>query len=122
MNAAEARLELALVNARAQKLDWVDVAAGLSNAGLPPEVIFRLQELWDSTKMVAGKLVHMGKIILLHVLRFIEENPNLAVGIALGASLSALTGLIPVFGRANAGAHRDCSRRRHWRCRRAPAR
>jgi hypothetical protein len=98
MNAADAQLELAMMNAQAQKLDRLDVTARLTNAGLPAEVIFRLQEIWENTKILAGKVVHIGRIVLLHILRFIEENPNLAIGVALGAALGALTATIPLIG------------------------
>lgn len=95
---AEAKIELALINSKAHELNRVDVFAQLTNAGLPPEVIFRLDELWEATKVIGGKVVHTGKIIIFEIIRFIEENKHLAIGVALGAALGAIVSLIPFLG------------------------
>lgn len=97
---AEANLELAVLDAKAQELDRLDVFTRFTNAGLPPEIVLRLEELWEKTKVVGEKIVHIGKIIILEIIRFIEENPNLAIGVALGASVGALVSLVPYLGPA----------------------
>ncbi len=94
----EALLELALLNSKAQNLDRIDVFTYYTNAGLPLEIIFRLEELWVATKVIGGKIIQIGKIILLEVSRFIEENPNLAIGVALGAAVGVIVSLIPFLG------------------------
>ena len=93
-----ARLELALLDSKAQVLDKLDVFTHLTNLGLPPELILRLEELWENSKVVGKKIVHIGKILVLEIMRFIGENSNLATGLALGAAVGALVSLIPFLG------------------------
>lgn len=94
----EALLELMLLNSKAQNLDRIDVFTYFTNAGLPLEIIFRLEELWEATKVIGSKIIHIGKIILLEIAHFFEENPNLAIGVALGAVVGALVSIIPFIG------------------------
>jgi len=62
--------------------------------GLPQEIITRINDLWEKTKIIGGQVVHIGKVILAEIMKFIKENPHLAVGAAVGA----LTSLIPFIG------------------------
>ncbi len=98
ISSSEAQLELALLNSKAQDLDKLDIFTCFTNAGLPTEIIFRLEELWEASKVIGGKIIQIGKIILLEIARFIEENPNLAIGVAIGATVGALVGLVPFLG------------------------
>ena len=100
ISSAEAILELGLLDSKAQDLDRLDVFTRFTNAGLPPEITLRLEELWETTKVVGKKIIHTGRIIILEILRFIEENPNLAIGVALGAAVGALVSLVPYLGPA----------------------
>ena len=100
ISSAEAKLELALLDLKAQDLDRLDVFTRFTNAGLPPEILLRLEELWEITKVVGKKIIHTGRIIILEIMRFIEKNPNLAIGVALGAAVGALVGLVPYLGPA----------------------
>lgn len=126
---SEAQLELVLLNSKAQDLDRLDVFTCFTNAGLPSEIIFRLEELWEATKVIGGKIIQIGKIILLEIVRFIEENLNLAIGVAIGATVGALVGLVPFLGPllaplsiaigallgGVAGSRIDCSQKPgHW--------
>ena len=95
---AEARIELALLNGKTLSMDRTHVFVRFANGGIPSEIIFRLEELWEVTKIIGKKIVHIGRIVISEIVRFIEENPNLAVGVALGAAVGALTSLIPYFG------------------------
>jgi hypothetical protein len=95
---AEAKLELALIDSKANELDRIDFISRLTNANLPQEVVFRLEELWEATHVIGKKVVHTGKIIIFDILRFIEDNPHLAMGVALGAAVGALVSLIPFLG------------------------
>jgi hypothetical protein len=54
--------------------------------------------LWDQTKVVGEKIIHVGRIIILEIMRFIEENPHLAIGVALGAAIGAIVSLVPYIG------------------------
>lgn len=98
ISSAEAQLEIALLDSKAQDFDQLDVFTFFTNSGLPLEIIFRLEELWEATKVLGGKIIHIGKIILLEIARFIEQNPNLAIGVALGAAVGALVNLVPFLG------------------------
>ncbi|MDP2203988.1 MAG: hypothetical protein Q8K07_18370 [Methylicorpusculum sp.] len=95
---AEAKMELALIDSKANEIDRADFFSRLTNADLPPEVLFRLEELWGATKVIGEKVVHTGKIIIFEIIRFIEENPHLAIGVALGVAIGALVNLIPFLG------------------------
>ena len=98
LSEAEAKLKLSILNSNAIELDRVDTVAELTNMGLPQEVITRIEDLWEKTKEVGGQIIHIGKVILAEIMKFIKENPNLAVGVAIGAALGALISLIPFIG------------------------
>jgi len=95
---AEAKLKLTILNSNAIELDRVDTVTQLTNMGLPQEVITRIEDLWEKTKIIGGQVIHIGKVILAEIMKFIKENPHLAVGVAIGAALGALTSLIPFIG------------------------
>lgn len=94
----EAKLELTLLNSNVLDLDRIDVFARFTNAEMPSEIVFRLGELWEQTKVVGGKIIHIGKIVINEILKFIENNPNLVLGVALGAAIGAIVSLIPYLG------------------------
>lgn len=98
MTNAEARMELVLLESRAEDFGGPEFDAIFTNAGLPLEVVLRLRELWDATCRIGNKIVRIGKVILMELARFARENPNLAVGVALGAGIGALVSLVPVLG------------------------
>ncbi len=98
MNMAQAKLELALWQANADMENSSDLYLRLTAMGLPPEVAIRLKDLIGYVKSIQGKVISMGKIILLKVLEFIELHPKLATGIALGAVLSTLVASVPFLG------------------------
>lgn len=98
ISAAEANVELSVLDSRAQEYDRIDAFARFTNAGLPQEIVQRLRGLWDAREEIAGRAVHIGKIIFMEINRFVDENPNLAMGIAVGAACGALTAMIPFIG------------------------
>jgi len=95
---AEAKLKLSLMNSNVLDLDRIDTVAQLTIMGLPQEIITRLNELWDTTKEIGGQVVHIGKVIIAEIMRFVNENSGLAVGVAIGAAVGALTSIIPAIG------------------------
>ena len=95
---SEALLELALLDSKALELDRLDIFTRLTNAGLPPEITLRLEELWEQTKVVGKKVINIGRIVIMEIIRFAEENPNLVIGVALGAAIGALVNLVPKLG------------------------
>lgn len=94
----EAKLELALLNARTYDIDRIDMITQLTNKGLSQEVVTRMDTLWDKTKFIAGETVQIGKIIIIKIWEFVEANPNMAIGMAVGAAIGALTNMIPFIG------------------------
>ena len=95
---AEARLDLALLEAEADAVSSSDLYLWLRESGLPPEVAMRLKILAEFTIKVGQKLLRLGKILLLKLIEFIKINPNLAIGIALGAATSVLISMVPFLG------------------------
>ena len=71
---------------------------------LSKTAISYITRLWDYTKDVAGSVVSIGKIIVMKIINFIKENPNMAFGAALGAIAGAMAGTfvgwIPFIGQA----------------------
>jgi hypothetical protein len=98
MKQAEALLELSMLNSESTLADFTDMKVELLNKGIPAEFITRMEELWHSTKIIAGELVSIGKIIIQKIYAFTIENTHLATGLALGAALGALVSLIPFLG------------------------
>ena len=84
-----------------------DNARGLINAmssGLklpePVKVEFdrKMATLFQQTKIIAGKLVNIGRIIFAKLYQFITENPNMALGTIIGAVLGSFLGMVPLIG------------------------
>lgn len=98
LSPAQARIELALLDGKTNSIDRTDVFVHFTNAGIPAEIIFRLEELWEATKVIGKKIVHIGRIVILEIVRFIEENPKFAIGVALGAAVGSLASLVPFVG------------------------
>lgn len=94
----EARLELVLLESKVEDFSGADFDARFLNAGFPPEVTLRLRELWEATCKVGDKVLRIGKIILMELARFAQENHNLAMGVALGAGVGVLVSLVPILG------------------------
>lgn len=97
-NRPKAALDLALWQARANGVSNADVYLRLSNAGLPSEAAIRLKELMGATRQIGGKVIDLGKIVVLKLMDFMEQHPNLTAGMALGAAVSALAASVPVLG------------------------
>lgn len=90
--------ELTLLNAESASARFDDVVVEGIRRGIPPELLTRLQGLWETTKTIAGEIVAVGKIIVEQIFQFLKENPKLTLGIALGAAVSALIASVPFFG------------------------
>ena len=98
MSPAKAKLQLALLNSSAANLEKRDFIVRFTNAGLPQEIVVRLDEWWDKTKIVAGEVINIGKILIQKIWEFVAATPNMLIGAAVGAAIGALVGLIPFIG------------------------
>ncbi len=98
LTAEDGLFELTLMNAETSQKHFDDVVVMGITRGIPPEIITRLQSLWIVTKSIAGEIVEIGKIIVQKIFDFIKANPNLSLGLALGAAVGVLVAGIPLFG------------------------
>lgn len=95
---AEAKLKLSLLNSNVADLDRIDVITQFTNMDLPQEVISRIDVLWEIIKVIGDQVIHIGKLILTEIMKFIKQNQHLAIGIAIGAAIGALISIIPFIG------------------------
>ena len=95
---AHADLELTLLNADAESIPSSDLYVWLRESGLPSEVAIRLHSLVDTSAKVGGRVISIGKIILIKIIEFVKAHPNMAIGIAVGAAIGALVSMIPFLG------------------------
>jgi hypothetical protein len=98
MKPETALLELSVMNATYDRQDFTDTVVDAIKRGIPTELVTRLEELWEKTKVVAGEVINVGKIIVAKIMEFLKNNPGMALGIALGAVLGAMVSLIPFLG------------------------
>lgn len=102
MTEAQAKLKLLALEATTNDFNKLDMIVKFTNLGLSQEVITRIQDLFDFTKKIGNQTIHIGKIIMKKLINFINENPNLTIGLAVGVGLSVLTGMlisaVPVVG------------------------
>lgn len=94
----KALFELTLLNAECSDTEFEDVLIDSLKRDIPTEIVTRLSEIWVQTKVIAGEVVAVGKIIVRKILDFLLANPKLTVGIAVGAALSTLIAGIPLIG------------------------
>jgi len=98
LNSEQGLFELTLINAESSKAEFDDVVIEGLKRGIPPELLTRLKEIWERTKVVAGEMIAIGKIIVMKIMEFLQANPKIAIGIAIGAAVSVLIGGIPLIG------------------------
>ena len=90
--------ELTLLNAETARDRFDDLVVEGLGMGIPAELMTRLQDLWEHTKVIAGEAVCFGKILVLRIFDFIKANRHLSIGLAIGAALAALVACIPFLG------------------------
>ena len=98
MSPGKAKFQLTLLNASASDLQKNDFVVRFTNAGLPVEIVDRLGDLWDKTKIVGGEVINIGRILIQKIWEFVAANPNMLIGAACGAAVGALVNLIPFIG------------------------
>lgn len=90
--------ELTLLNAEMTQEQLDNVMIQGLNMGIAPEIMTRIKSLWSITQLVAGEVIAVGKIIALKIFEFLKANPNLTIGLALGAAVGVLVAGIPFLG------------------------
>jgi hypothetical protein len=93
-----ALLELTFLSAEQSDRSFEEIFLAGTKYGIPPEIMTRLQWVWDQSRVVAGEVVEIGKLIVAEILKFLEQNRALAVGAAIGAAVGALVAMIPLIG------------------------
>jgi hypothetical protein len=99
---AQANLKMALWQADADSMSSSELYVWLVDSGLPHEVTIRLHELISFTKRVGSKVIAVGKILLIKIIEFVKEHPNLVIGAGIGAAVGAavfsLITSVPILG------------------------
>jgi len=98
MNAAKAQHNLNTLELQINHLDWSDIFVILLNRGVAIEILTRLESLWYKTKTINGHIYAIGKILLYIIIDFIQQNPYLSIGAALGFIVNIFLQTIPVLG------------------------
>lgn len=94
MEKAKGKMDLLMLHAKAADFNVTDFIMELINKGLPNEIVTRLQLLGNQIKYIGEQSINIGNIILMKLWDFIKENPNLAVGFAIGLGLATLVGML----------------------------
>jgi len=94
----KAELEMLVLNGEANRFDKLNIFTDFINKGLPQEIITRLDSLWNMTKTISGEIVNVGRIILVKIWEFVQENTNLTIGVAIGVAIGSLVSLVPFLG------------------------
>jgi hypothetical protein len=97
MKSAES-IELALLEAEARRTTSHDIYERLLHLGVPPEIVYRLSRLWRFVRRVGERIISVGKILLIKIAEFVEQNPALCAGVAIGAALSFWAAHLPIIG------------------------
>lgn len=99
---SRAALKIALYQARADSVDSSDLYIWIRERGFSSEVAARLCDLISTTKRLGKKVIHIGKIILIQLIDFAKQHPNLVTGVTLGAAVgifaSSLISAVPFIG------------------------
>ena len=98
LDSEQAMLELSLLNAETSGQSFDDVVLESLRGGIPPEVLTRMQELWERTKEIGGEVIEVGKIIVMKIIEFLKAHPQLMASLAIGAAAFLLTQAIPFIG------------------------
>ncbi|MDR3299439.1 MAG: hypothetical protein LBU43_05435 [Candidatus Accumulibacter sp.] len=98
LSRAQAVLDLELLEIDAENVETGELYARLRALKLPREAAIRLEALVEVSRKIGGKIIAIGKIIVLKLLEFIRQHPNMVAGMALGAAVSVLCNAIPFLG------------------------
>lgn len=94
----DALVELNLITLDVTEDDRDAFFVKILNSDLPMEVVTRLTALWEVTKEVGGKIINVGKLVVVEFMKFIAKFPHMSIGMAIGAVIHTLVAAIPVVG------------------------
>lgn len=98
MDALTAKIDLIAADIEVQELDKTDTFVWLANKGLPANVLLTLEPIWTTTRILGGRVISLGKIIISKIIEFIQAHPGSIIGITFGAAIGVLTYMIPFIG------------------------
>lgn len=98
MTPAMANFKLVSLNAEAESINSSNFYAWLDSSGLPSEISIRLKSLVELTKEVSGRIISIGRIVLMKIIEFVKAHPKFFIGVAVGAAVGALANMIPLIG------------------------
>jgi hypothetical protein len=98
MKTAYKTFEELLLEVKVAQLDRVEMMAYFSNQGVPMEIVTRMERLWYQTIRIADRVFEIGKVIILKLIRFIKQNSNMMIGVAIGVGLGTLASMLPLIG------------------------
>jgi hypothetical protein len=98
MDSSEGLLQLSIINAESRDETFTDASVYLLSRSAPAELVTRLDDLWYKTQDIGGELVNIGRIIVCKIVDFVRANPNMVIGIAIGAAAGFLVNVIPFIG------------------------
>lgn len=75
------------------------IISGLNlNASTAAEFRRKMDTLFETTKIIGGKLVYIGRIVCIKLWDFICQNPNMALGTLIGALFGLFLSAVPLIG------------------------
>ena len=92
------QINLIELEASARQENRDEMFDSLLGCGIPPEIAARLLKLWGVVKKIGERFIHVGRIVLAELVRFLREHPCLCIGAALGAWAGLMVSCIPVIG------------------------
>lgn len=98
LDSNQAMLELTVLNAETFGESFDEVVLEGLRSDIPPEILTRMKDLWETTKAIGNEVFEVGKIIVLKIIEFLKANPKLAASLALGAAVYLLSNAIPILG------------------------
>jgi len=96
---APQKMALMTMESKAKQKTSLDFFNEFTSMGLSQETVTALKEISIKTaKDITGKVIEVGKIIVMKIIEFIKENPGLTIGMAIGGAVGALATFIPFIG------------------------
>jgi len=98
----QANLQLLLWNKSAESTSNDDLYIRIQRLELPQEIVSQLHDLTAKIKEISGKSIRIGKIILIQLLDFVEENlflvAGIGAGVLIGSAIFSLMVSVPFIG------------------------